>query len=145
MPICKNCGEQLSSIDKDICPFCGQIKPFDLSKKEKTDTTQVLKFDVEESENVEFRSKKTLLLLSFLLGFLAAHYLYLKEKRSFLILLCCSLITFIGLSLILSLAVFHNAIGILVAFALPVLINLFYGFYYFNNKNIKDKNNVSVR
>ena len=87
---CKKCHQALTKFDKDICPYCGTVRPLEGQSDETQDVTQIIEAENIKKDFIDYKPKK-LLVYSFLLGFLgifAAHLLYLKMyvKATFLFL-----------------------------------------------------------
>ena len=89
MAKCKYCHEVISRLDKEVCPFCGGIKPLDGTDTSTQDVTKV----IDQLENpVKITHKKRIItaLLAIILGFTGAHYFYLgKAKKGLICLLVC--------------------------------------------------------
>ena len=45
---CKKCHQALTKFDKDICPYCGTVRPLEGQSDETQDVTQII-----EAENIK--------------------------------------------------------------------------------------------
>lgn len=87
MPKCHYCHEELSRLDKDICPFCGAKKPLEGVDESTIDITKM--YDpVNLRTTLKPRSRILAGILSFILGVFGIHEFYIfRKKRGFVILL----------------------------------------------------------
>ena len=139
MPSCRNCGARLSKFDKDICPVCGTPNPLEGVNSETIEiTSQVDLSDFKAGQKV-IRRRKTLLILSLLLGWTGAHYFYIKQKVLGLIWLALNLAIAGGVF-----ALFYFAIqaGLALSIIIPVagiyLINAIGALMLYTRKDLKD-------
>ena len=143
---CKKCHQALTKFDKDICPYCGTVRPLEGQSDETQDVTQIIEAENIKKDFIDYKPKK-LLVYAFLLGFLgifAAHLLYLKMyvKATFLFL---SNIFFIGaggyLLSLLNIEEFSSMYYLYWVIAAAVLfaIYLIVAITVFLKKNVLDK------
>ena len=101
MPKCKYCGERLTRLDTDICPFCGHLKPLEGVESQTQDLTKVL--DAVKDENISYKPKfkSTYVLLTGLLGSFGAGEFYIHHHIKGLISLLITLLT-TGLAFLIS-------------------------------------------
>ena len=139
MPNCRNCGARLSKFDKDLCPVCGIKDPLMGITSETVEiTSQINLSNMEEGQRV-IRHRKTMLLLSCLIGFTGAMFFYLKNKRNGILWLLINLGLIASITLIFFLAVhLHIAIALLIAFGIAYLFNIASGLFYYFKPNLKD-------
>ena len=101
MPKCKYCGEKLTRLDTDICPFCGSLKPLQGVENTTQDLTKVL--DVVKTENIKYKPKRksTYIALTGLLGTFGAGEFYIHNHVKGLISLGITVVT-TGIAFLLS-------------------------------------------
>lgn len=116
MPKCKNCNAQISRLDKDICPFCGCLKPLEGVDNSTQDFTKAFEPLSEEAKGIKYKSKVVAAILAFVIGFLGGHSFYLGFKKVGLITFGVSAILIGGLG---SLLFFTGAIANALAFLIP--------------------------
>lgn len=89
MPKCHYCHEQLSRLDKDVCPFCGAKKPLEGVDDSTIDITKM--YDpVNLGPSIKPRSKLLAAILCFIFGVFGIHEFYLARQRRGLALLIIS-------------------------------------------------------
>ena len=139
MPSCRNCGARLSKFDKDICPVCGIKNPLEGVSSETVEITSQVDLSGFKAGQKVMRHRKTMLLLSCLIGFTGLMFFYLKNKKAGIIWLIANLCVIAGIAAILfALAHLHIAISILVGFAVSYLVNIIIGLIYFFKPDLKD-------
>lgn len=117
MARCKYCGEEISRLDKDNCPFCGGRKPLEGEDDSTQDITQnLLGLDVDDERFPRHKSKIVAAILAFVLGIFGAHNYYLGKYKIGLITLSISLVSIAGIGSILFFAVLHNVLGYLIPY-----------------------------
>lgn len=119
MAKCKNCGEEISRLDKDICPFCGTRKPLEGNDNATQDFTKA--FDPIECnvEEIKHKSRKIAGILAIFLGVFGAHMFYLNRKKIGFILIA---ITVMFVATLGSILFFTNAIPNALAFLIPYFV-----------------------
>lgn len=147
MKKCRQCGTLLDE-HVDTCTTCGINKPFE-KEKMKTEYDLTVMFDAIGSDVSLYRVKKrkTLLILSWTLGFVGAPLFYLGFKKRGFISLLSYLVVFLIPALILY---FTNIVSPLLAFLLPALIlillfNTISGIIFLLNPSYKDNNGEYLR
>ena len=140
MPKCKNCGSEISRLDKDICPFCGARKPLEGLDDSTQDMTKALETLQELGVEPKSKSKIISAVLAFVLGIFGAHCYYLGKYKIGLIILGISLATIGGIGSILFFLVFHNVLGYLIPFFLMEGIMIGVGLSYLLRHDITDAN-----
>lgn len=119
MSKCKNCGANLSRLDKDICPFCGTLKPLegqDDVTEDITKTFDPIKLDL---DNVKYKSRIVAAVLAMTLGVFGIHAFYLKKYKLGLALLITTIVFVAGLG---SALYFTGAIHNVLAFLIPYFV-----------------------
>ena len=117
MANCKYCHKPIERFDRDICPHCGAAHPLDDSY-ETMDITRTFSLNQTGEELYHSRSKKTALILGFLLGPFGAMWFYLLYKKAGVIQLLISLIGTLGIGFLLFFTCMNNAL----AFLLPLFV-----------------------
>ena len=140
MPKCKNCGSEISRLDKDICPFCGARKPLEGLDDSTQDMTKALETLQELGVEPKSKSKIISAVLAFVLGIFGAHCYYLGKYKIGLIILGISIATIGGIGSILFFLVFHNVLGYLIPFFLMEGIMIGVGLSYLLRHDITDAN-----
>jgi len=116
MPKCKYCDAQISRLDKEICPFCGGLKPLDGVDNTTQDFTKAFEPFSQESKSIKYKSKILAGILAIVFGFLGVHSFYLGYKKVGFITLLISAILIGGLG---SALFFSGAIQNALAFLIP--------------------------
>ncbi|MCR5333021.1 MAG: TM2 domain-containing protein [Bacilli bacterium] len=118
MPKCKNCNAELSRLDKDICPFCGTLKPFDGQENYETeDVTKAFDPIKDDLEDIKYKSKVVCAILAMTLGVFGAHFFYLGKKKLGLIMIAITavFVASIGCALFFTGAL-HNVFAFLIPY-----------------------------
>ncbi len=145
MPRCKNCHQMLSSIDKDICPFCGTLKPLEGVSYETEDITKAIDPIKKEFEVTKHKSRKIAFVLCLFLGVFGVHEFYLEKPRRGIAFLIASLIMIVGGGCTLF---FTGLIANIFAFLIPYFIvlafDIFYGVCLLKDKDATDGRGESI-
>ena len=146
MPFCRNCQSRISRFDKDLCPVCGVAHPLEGAESDTVEITTSIDTNENDASLRRRKSKKTLLILSCLLGFLGVGFFYLKYIRIALIWLFSNLVFIGGIFSIFYFAV-HTSIGlaILIPLFTVYLFNIVTGIFLFFKPNFKDQEGVYLR
>ncbi len=75
MPYCKSCHKEISRLDNDVCPYCGEVDPI-ASDYATKDVTSSLDPVTGKYELYKSKSLKAYVILCMCLGFLGAHDFY---------------------------------------------------------------------
>lgn len=138
MAKCKYCHEVISRLDKEVCPFCGGIKPLEGTDTSTQDVTKVIN---QLDHPVEIKHKKRLIaaLLAFLFGFAGAPHFYLgKVKKGFLTAaICISFIAIVGVVLFFAVG-WKSPLAFLIPYFAVELYSIFTGYVYLTKHNIQD-------
>ena len=138
MAKCKYCHENISRLDKEICPFCGGKRPLDGTDTTTQDVTKIIN-QIDGCEKIKHKKRIIAALLSILFGFLGAPLFYLgKNKKGFLKALIC--IIFIGGvgSFFLAFTTLNPFVCYLIPFCIVELYSLFKAYTYLTNRSIQD-------
>lgn len=119
MPKCKNCNAEISRLDKDICPFCGQRKPLEGQEAYTQDFTKAFDPIKSELENVKMKSRVTAGVLAILLGVFGAHMFYLGRKKYGFILCGITALFIASLGCVLY---FTHVVPVVLAFLIPYFV-----------------------
>ena len=146
MPFCRNCQSRISRFDKDLCPVCGVSHPLEGAESDTVEITTSIDTNPNDATLRKRKSKKTLLILSCLVGFLGVGFFYLKYIKIAIIWLLCNLIFIGGLFSIFYFAV-KSPVGISVVIPLFIayLFNIVTGIFLFFKPNFKDQEGVYLR
>jgi len=139
MPTCRKCKQRITRLDKDICPFCGTIKPLEGVSSETLDITKA--FNPIDKDFVLYRSKSRITAgwLCGLFGFLGIHCFYmLKPKQGlFFILLTFLLVGGLGTIFFFTLLPM-SAWAFLIPFSVEEAIMVALAFVYRYRDDLKD-------
>ena len=139
MPYCRNCHQEISRFDTDICPHCGTPNPIAQGYK----TMDVTKaFRAENSGEFELpktRSQKAFAILCMCLGNFGVHEFYiLRPRRGFIaIMLTILFVCAFGLPMFLT-KILDNAWAFVIPFAVLWLLHIALGVYYLRVESPKD-------
>lgn len=141
MPKCKNCGMSLSRLDKDVCPFCGTLKPIDGQENVTEDITKAFDPVRYELQDVKQKSRVAAGLLAIFLGPFGAHAFYLGKKLLGLILLLITLalVGGVGSALFFS-GVLPNALAFVIPYLLMEVSMIVVGIVIFKRRDETDAN-----
>ncbi len=140
MAKCKYCHEVISRLDKDVCPFCGGIKPLEGTDTSTQDVTKV----IDQLDNkVEIKHKKRIIaaILCLLFGLFGLHQFYLGKNKKGLITLGVSVSFILILGLILFFAVgWKTPFAFLVPYFAVEAVMIDLATVYIKNHSIQDAN-----
>ena len=141
---CKNCGENLTKFNKEICPYCGCKNPLSESVAE-TDTTKAISY-VKEEFNINQKSFKSFIFLTCFLGIFGIEYIYLNKIKEFIFTLIANIILYLCIFFITFACTKEIWVLILVPLFFIYFLSLVYALYLTLSKSkIKDKNGVSLK
>lgn len=142
MPVCKNCGSRIDKFNKDRCPICGYVNPFNENGVKTVEITSNID---EKISDYKPKKKKIMLILFIFLGFFGVPFFYIKQNKSGLILLLLNMVAIGLLSFILAFyAKLPVAVAIIISFASMLIINTVAGFVLYRTPNLKDGNGEFV-
>lgn len=139
MPYCKKCKSRIDRFDKDRCPICGEVNPFDGVSSDTIEITTAI--DTSNIKDIDYhpRKRKTLLLLFIFLGVFGAPYFYLYRKKEGIFHLITDVTLDIAATLILYFLLdLHIALAIIIPLAIDYLFNIAMGIYLYKKPSIKD-------
>ena len=142
---CKHCGENISRLDKDVCPFCGGLKPLEGVTNETQDITKAL--SEVELDKVKVHQKRRLIafFLEFFLGIFGADNFYIGKWKRALIFIAISIVLITGGGF----ALFFTGIGNAWAFLIPMFVDMVghivFSLNYLFRHDIKDSKGVFLK
>ena len=138
MPVCRNCGQRISKLDKDICPICGTNKPLkDVESKTVEITSEI---DIHSPEfSYHPKSRFVTFILFFLLGWTGAGFFYTSYHKKGLIWLLLNLVIFSSIGVLLALPLKFGWIwGLIIPFIGIYIINTLVGLIFLIKSDLKD-------
>lgn len=140
---CKNCHEKLTRLDKDICPFCGTLKPLEGQEDVTEDMTKA--FDSlnlkEEYREVKAKSRLVAAILAMTLGVFGVHAFYLGKMKRGLINLIVSICFIAGIGSILFFSgALKNALAFLIPYFFLEIIMIVVGVIILKKRDAVDGN-----
>ena len=144
MPYCKNCHKEISRLDSDLCPYCGEKEPIaaDYATKDVTSHIDPLSG---EFKLYKSKSKKAYVVLAFSLGLFGAHDFYLGYKGRGVAFLLSFLLSFCGVGLGLFFTVLPSAWAFLIPLLAWVLIDGGMGLVLLKRDCLKDATGEYLR
>ncbi len=149
MPKCKNCGENITKFDKEICPFCGEKNPIDTTKEDTCDVTQTLNtINLNTKEQIHLKEHKKIInfVLCLFLGLFGADSFYLGFKKEGLIRILSTVLIYGGCFLLFYFLVFTKnlVLSLTVPFAVIYFIYIVLSIVILFKRS-KDSNGVFLR
>lgn len=139
MAKCKYCGENISRLDKEICPFCGGKKPLDGTDTSTQDITQFLD-ESGKAKKVRHCSKVVAAILAIFVGFLGGHSFYLKKIKNGFIILLISIFLIAGIGSIIYFAGFKSVFAYLIPYFVLEALMIVVGISYLVRHDVTDGN-----
>ena len=130
MAKCKYCHENITRLDREVCPFCGGLKPLEGTDDSTQDITKVIS-QVEHAKDLKLHSKVVAAILAFVLGVFGAHTFYLGKYKKGLIILAISAILIGGLGSLIFFIAWKNVFAYLIFHFLILFIYIFLYLFYF--------------
>ena len=138
MAQCKYCHETISRLDKDVCPFCGGIKPLDGTDTSTQDVTKVID-QLDHPVKIKHKSRVVAAILSVLFGFVGANHFYLGKYKRGAIIAGIYLAFIFGLGSILFFAVnWHSVFAFLIPYFVVEFLSCFSAYCYLTKHSIQD-------
>ena len=135
----KYCNELISSLDKEVCPFCGGRYPLEGNSNETEDFTKSFEA-IPVEDNFKLRSKVTSFILFILLGFLGVGHFYLGFKKRGLIALAISLVLIGGVGSLIFFLAWKNILIYVFIYLAILVVNIIIGLNYLLRHDLKDNN-----
>ena len=142
MPICKRCHSRIDKFNKDRCPICGEINPFEGVS---SDTIEVTTNIDTANIDVEFHPRKrtTLLALFITLGIFGVPFFYLHKKGLGIIYALTNMLLIGGtIAILLLLTPLNHFVSVFVTIITYIFINFLIGLFFYNKQNLKDGHGV---
>ena len=138
MAQCKYCHETISRLDKDVCPFCGGIKPLDGTDTSTQDVTKVID-QLEHPVKIKHKKRIVAAILSILFGFIGLNHFYLgKYKRGLIVAsIYLALIGGVG-SILFFLVGWKSALSFLIPYFVVEFLSCFSAYCYLTKHSIQD-------
>ncbi len=144
MPYCKNCHKEISRLDADVCPYCGEKHPIDEDYATK-DMTSHIDPVTGHYELYKSKSHKTYAILAMTLGFTGAHDFYLGFKGRGVAFLSAFILS-VALACLCPLFMTANAfLPLIIVLAFWVLFDLALGFALLKKDCLKDATGEFLR
>ena len=138
MAQCKYCHETISRLDKDVCPFCGGVKPLDGTDTSTQDVTKVID-QLEHPVKIKHRKRIVAAILAALFGFVGANHLYLGKYKRAGIVAGIYLAFIFGLgSILYFVAKWHSIFAFLIPYFVVEALCLFSAYCYLTKHSIQD-------
>jgi len=138
MAKCKYCHEVISRLDKDVCPFCGGLKPLDGTDTSTQDITKVIN-QIDNPVKIKHKKRIVASLLAIILGFTGAHHFYLGKCKKGLLTALFNIVLIGGIGSILFFVVkWKNPLAFLIPYFVTEIFSIFYGYIYLTKHNIQD-------
>ena len=147
MPKCKNCHENITKFDKEICPFCGGKKPLEGVDDSTYDITQFVDIMKKSDQEVKFKQRKRVAngLLCMFLGIFGADAFYLGFKKIGFIRLIIDILIYAAISLILFFFTELSFYSFIIPFGALFIIYFIIGIINLSIRGKKDINGVFLR
>ena len=144
MPFCRNYQSRISRFDKDLCPVCGVAHPLEGAESDTVEITTSIDTSENDASLRKRKSKKTLLILFCLFGFLGVGFFYLKYIKIAIIWLISHL-AFIGALFSIFFFGVHSSVPLVVLIPVFLAYLIMTGIFLFFKRNFKDQEGVYLR
>ncbi len=143
---CRHCGESISRLDKDICPFCGGLKPLEGENDQTQDITKVIQTVEVENKIEKPKYRLIAFFLEFFLGFLGIDSFYLGKWKRALIIIGITLVIVAGGGLLLFfVGNMHNAWAFVIPLVVIIVGHITFSLNYLFRHDIKDSKGVFLK
>ena len=115
MAQCKYCHENITRLDREVCPFCGGLKPLEGTDDSTQDITEVIG-QVEHAEDIKAHSRIVAAILAFILGIFGANLFYIGKTKKALIVLAISLVFIGGFGSLIFFLAWKNVLAYLILY-----------------------------
>lgn len=137
MAQCKYCHETITRLDKDVCPFCGGLKPLEGTDTSTQDITKVIG-QVETKVEIKHKKKIIAMILAIVLGFLGINSLYLGKIKHCLITLGISVILIGGIGSLIYFVTWQNIFAYLIPYFVIEILMILVGVGYLLKHDVTD-------
>ena len=140
MPLCPKCKSKISRLDKEICPFCGELQPLKGSSYETMDITKVVGDPLlEDTILYRAKSKKVAIILCVLLGFFGAHSFYVRKYKQALYFILFTIFLIGGIGTFLFFTFLKSSFwAYLLPFLVEEIVLIALSFKYAGRVDLKD-------
>lgn len=138
MAKCKYCGEEISRLDKENCPFCGGRRPLEGVDDSTQDMTKALE-DLHDL-GVEPKSKSKIVagILAMFLGVLGIHELYLGKYKVALIIFLVHLVIIGGIGSLMFFTFYRSPFAYLIPYFILEALQIIVGIQILTRPDITD-------
>lgn len=144
MPHCKNCHKEISRLDEDLCPYCGEKKPIEESYVTK-DITSHIDPIAGEYELYKSKSHKAYAALAMGLGLFGIHEFYLGFKGKGVAFLLSSLVSIAGIGCLLFFTCLPSFWAFLIPFFAWIAFDVLMGLFLLKKDCLKDATGEYLR
>lgn len=138
MPRCRYCHAEITRLDKEICPYCGGLRPLEGSEDITEDVTRVLD-PVAVEEAPKLKSRKAAGLFAIFLGVFGAHLFYLGKNKAGALVVAVTAAFIAGLgSLLFFTGAIHNALAFFIPYFIEEAGMIAAGIVIFKRPDMKD-------
>lgn len=144
MPYCKSCHKEISRLDNDVCPYCGEKDPIESDYATK-DVTSSIDPITGNYELYKSKSMKVYLTLCMAVGFVGAHDFYAGFYKRGIAFLLVFLLLFGGAGSLIFFLAWRSFWIYLILFFAFVLFDLIHGFLLSKKAPLKDAEGEYLR
>ena len=144
MPYCKSCHKEISRLDNDVCPYCGEKDPIDADYATK-DVTSSINPITGKYELYKSKSLKAYVILCMALGFLGVHDFYAGFWKRGIVFLVSFLLLVGGIGSLIFFLAWKSFWIYLILFFAFVAFDLIYGFLLSKKAPLKDAEGEYLR
>ncbi len=144
MPYCKSCHKEISRLDNDVCPYCGEKDPIESDYATK-DVTSSIDPITGNYELYKSKSMKAYLALCMALGFVGAHDFYAGFYKRGIAFLLVFLLLFAGAGSLIYFLLWQSFWIYLILFFAFILFDLVHGFLLSKKAPLKDAEGEYLR
>ena len=144
MAKCKYCHEDITRLDKEVCPFCGGSRPLDGTDTQTQDMTKVID-QLDHPTEVKIHKKLVAALLAFFLGIFGADSFYLGKCRKGILMLVISLVFIGGIGSLIYFLGWNSPFAYLILYFVLEALMIGVGICYFVKGDITDNNGAFLK
>lgn len=144
MPYCKSCHKEISRLDNDVCPYCGEKDPIDTDYATK-DVTSSIDPITGKYELYKSKSLKAYVILCMTLGFLGVHDFYAGFKKRGIAFLASFLVLVGGVGSLIFFLLWKSFWIYIILFLLFVLFDVVHGLLLKQKAPLKDAEGEYLR
>ena len=144
MAQCKYCHETITRLDREVCPFCGGLKPLDGVNDKTQDITKVIN-QVEHADELKIHSKVVAAILAFILGIFGANLFYLGKTKKAIFVIAISLLFIGGFGSLVFFFGWSSPLAYLIFYFVLEALMIGVGIGYLVKHNITDSNGAFLK